>query len=189
MDYQRVAILFGLAVTSYLLVLAWNEDYGSSSKDNNALEVVNKNSQESLIETPSLSTLGDEDLIPSITTQDSIIESTEKDKEFSSPFITISTDVFDLKIALNGGDIISVALREYPQDLDDPENPFVLVDPRNSYAAQTGLIGQNGTDKNGVRPTFRSSKTDYTIGMADELVVELFHYKYHHLQCIYLFLN
>ena len=175
MDYQRIAILFGLAVTSYLLVLAWNEDYGSASKVDNVVEVVNKNSQESLEETPSLSTLGDEDLIPRITTQDSFIENTEKEKEFPRPFITISTDVFDLKIALNGGDIISVALREYPQDLDDPENPFVLVDPRNSYSAQTGLIGQNGTDKNGVRPTFRSSKTDYTIGTADELVVELFH--------------
>ena len=175
MDYQRIAILFGLAVTSYLLVLAWNEDYGSASKVDNVVEVVNKNSQESFEETPSLSTVGDEDLIPRITTQDSFIENTEKEKEFPRPFITISTDVFDLKIALNGGDIISVALREYPQDLDDPENPFVLVDPRNSYSAQTGLIGQNGTDKNGVRPTFRSSKTDYTIGIADELVVELFH--------------
>ena len=175
MDYQRIAILFGLAVTSYLLVLAWNEDYGSAKKGDNVVEVVNKNSQESLIETPSLSTLGDQELIPKITTQDSFIENTEKDKQFPRPFITISTDVFDLKIALNGGDIVSVALREYPQNLDDPENAFVLVDPRNSYAAQTGLIGQNGTDKNGVRPTFRSSKIDYRIGTSDELVVELFH--------------
>ena len=71
--------------------------------------------------------------------------------------------------------IISVALREYPQDLDDPDNPFVLVDPRNFYAAQTGLIGQNGTDKNAVRPTFSSLKTEYKMGMADELIVELFH--------------
>ena len=177
MDYQRVAILLGLAVTSYLLVLAWNEDYGDTSKGDNVVEVVNKNSQESFIETPRASTLGDEDLIPRIIIQDSVIESTEKEKEKESPnpFITISTDVFDLKIALNGGDIISVALREYPKDLDDPEIPFLLVDPRNSYVAQTGLIGQNGTDKNGVRPVFRSSKTDYTIGTADELVVELFH--------------
>ena len=137
MDYQRVAILGGLAVTAYLLVLAWNEDYGSASKGENVAEVVNKNLQESLAETPSLSTPGDENLIPRLTTQDSFIESTEKEKEFPSPLITILTDVFDLKIALNGGDIVSVALREYTQDLDDPENPFVLVDPRNSYAAQT----------------------------------------------------
>ena len=102
MDYQRVAILLGLAVTSYLLVLAWNEDYGSASKGNNVVEAVNKKTQEILIETPSSSTFSDEDLIPRITTQDSLIESTEEEKEFPSPFITISTDVFDLKIALIG---------------------------------------------------------------------------------------
>ena len=28
MDIQRVLILVGLAVTSYMLILAWNEDYG-----------------------------------------------------------------------------------------------------------------------------------------------------------------
>ena len=84
MDYQRIAILFGLAVTSYLLVLAWNEDYGSAKKGDDVVEVVNKNSQESLIETPSLSTLGDQELIPKITTQDSFIENTEKDKQFPS---------------------------------------------------------------------------------------------------------
>ena len=87
MDYQRIAILFGLAVTSYLLVLAWNEDYGSASKVDNVVEVANKNSQESVIETPNLSTLSDEDLIPKITTQDSFIESAEKEKEYPSPFI------------------------------------------------------------------------------------------------------
>ena len=46
MDYQRVAILFGLAVTSYLLILAWNEDYGSATKGYDVVETVNENSQE-----------------------------------------------------------------------------------------------------------------------------------------------
>ena len=75
------------------------------------------------------------------------------------PLINISTDLFDLNIALDGGDITSIALREYPTNLDEPENPFLLVDPRNSYVAQTGLIGQNGTDKRAERPTFKSAKT------------------------------
>jgi hypothetical protein len=28
MDYQRILIFMGLAVTGYLLMLAWQEDYG-----------------------------------------------------------------------------------------------------------------------------------------------------------------
>ena len=37
MDYQRLAIFFGLAVTSYLLVLAWNffEDIKKKSPEPN----------------------------------------------------------------------------------------------------------------------------------------------------------
>ncbi|MBD3646091.1 MAG: hypothetical protein HUJ31_01295 [Pseudomonadales bacterium] len=30
MDIQRIVILVGLAITSYLLILAWNEDYGQT---------------------------------------------------------------------------------------------------------------------------------------------------------------
>ena len=32
MDFQRIFILLGLAVTAYLIILAWNEDYGSGRK-------------------------------------------------------------------------------------------------------------------------------------------------------------
>ena len=31
MDIQRVLILVGLAATAYLLILAWNEDYGGET--------------------------------------------------------------------------------------------------------------------------------------------------------------
>ena len=174
MDYQRLAILFGLAVTSYLLVLAWNQDYGSGGKISNTADSANIISQKRITETPELTAANDEDLIPRMSNQ-APFENIEIEKERFSPLIRVSTDVFELKIALEGGDITSVALREYPQNLDDPENPFVLVDPRNSYVAQTGLIGKSGTDKNSFRPTFRSEKSDYSIGSSDELKVELFH--------------
>ncbi|MBT09623.1 MAG: membrane protein insertase YidC [Gammaproteobacteria bacterium] len=175
MDYQRIFILLGLAVTSYLLILAWNEDYGNAQKSNNAAKRSGSSSQEVLEETPRLESLSDEDQIPRITDQGVRTENREKIVKSLRPSINISTDLFDLKIALDGGDITSVALREYPTDLDDPENPFLLVDPRNSYVAQTGLIGQDGTDKKAERPTFKSAKADYAMGSADELVVELFY--------------
>ena len=175
MDYQRIFILLGLAVTSYLLILAWNEDYGGARKSNDLSESTDISSQEILQEMPRLETLSDEGQIPRITDQEAFNANRENVKERSRPLINIYTDLFDLKIALNGGDITSVALKEYPKDLDDPEDPFLLVDPRNSYVAQTGLIGQNGTDKKAERPTFKSAKIDYRMGTADELVVELFH--------------
>ena len=32
MDIQRIFILLGLAVTAYMLILAWNEDYGQGAR-------------------------------------------------------------------------------------------------------------------------------------------------------------
>ena len=175
MDYQRVFILLGLAVTSYLLILAWNEDYGGARKSKESSESTGTSSQGILEEMPRLETSNEEGQIPTIIDQKALIENSEKTMESLQPSINISTDIFELEIALNGGDITSIALREYPTNLDEPENPFLLVDPRNSYVAQTGLIGQNGTDKRGERPIFESAKTHYIMGLADELVVELFH--------------
>lgn len=175
MDYQRVFILLGLAVTSYLLILAWNEDYGGARKSKESLESTGIPSQGILEEMPRLETSNEEGQIPTIIDQKALIENREKTMESLQPTINISTDIFELEIALNGGDITSIALREYPTNLDEPENPFLLVDPRNSYVAQTGLIGQNGTDKRAERPIFESAKTHYIMGSADELVVELFH--------------
>ena len=37
MDIQRIAILLGLGITSYLLMLAWNEDYGSRKVDESVI--------------------------------------------------------------------------------------------------------------------------------------------------------
>ncbi|MDP4745408.1 MAG: hypothetical protein NWS22_11285, partial [Porticoccaceae bacterium] len=39
MDFQRILILLGLAVTTYMLILAWNEDYGSGRVDKDTVSV------------------------------------------------------------------------------------------------------------------------------------------------------
>ena len=38
MDIQRIILILGMAVTSYMLVLAWNQDYHQNTS-NGALEV------------------------------------------------------------------------------------------------------------------------------------------------------
>ncbi len=45
MDIRRFAIIFGLAISTYFLILAWNDDYGQNSlanapiAQNSAIEV------------------------------------------------------------------------------------------------------------------------------------------------------
>lgn len=173
MDIQRVLILLGLAVTSYMLILAWNEDYGS-----NGSQLPDTREQEEVISAPAPDLIPDTpaenaataDMVPSLEE-----ETVEIQKAVVTPARTVkvSTDVLDIRIDLAGGDVVRVALPAYPASLETPEIPFLLVDPRNGYVAQSGLIGPNGTDKTGARPVFSSPVDSYELGDMDELKVTL----------------
>ncbi len=172
MDIQRIAIIFGLAVTAYMLVLAWNDDYGSNSARPAEPAVVNQDSTQpdSLLPVPVTPSV-EGDIVPVI--EDRPIVSRQEAVLSEDLFIHVVTDVLDLTIDLRGGDITSVTLPKYPADLATPLIPFQLVSPRNGYSAQSGLIGPNGIDKSGNRPVFRSSASRFEMGTADELSVVL----------------
>ncbi|HKI75132.1 MAG TPA: membrane protein insertase YidC, partial [Pseudomonadales bacterium] len=52
--------------------------------------------------------------------------------------------------------------------------PFLLIDPRNHYAVQSGLIGKDGTDTAKGRPEFQTAKSSYQMSDGQkQLVVDL----------------
>ena len=180
MDFQRLLILMGLAVTAYMLILAWNEDYGAGGR----LITENPEPVTETLQAPSevSSSAGDipamDDSEPDIVTN--IVPRLEEPEQSQRRSITeksrlvdIKTDVLEVQIDLTGGDITRVALPAYPASLETPDIPFLLVDPRNKYVAQSGLIGPSGTDSSGSRPLFTTSRYDYDIGSADKLNVTL----------------
>ena len=68
--------------------------------------------------------------------------------------------MLEIKIDLEGGDVVGAALKDYPKTLDDPADPFVLLE-RNAvrtYVAQSGLVGPDGIDQN-QRARYRARKT------------------------------
>jgi YidC/Oxa1 family membrane protein insertase len=172
MDYQRIAVLLGLAVTSYLLILAWNNDYGNQVPTEEVVQseapVFTQNTDDipSSIPTNDIS-----DVVPKIDSSNLDLDSASV--KTIDQHITVRTDVLDVTIDLKGGDIVQVALPKYPANIDTPEVPFLLVDPRNNYTAQSGLIGPNGIDKSGNRPVFLSSSKSYELGEEEELNIEL----------------
>jgi YidC/Oxa1 family membrane protein insertase len=89
--------------------------------------------------------------------------------------VQVHTDVLQMAIDLEGGDIIELALPGYPAQLDNPDVPFVLLEQNSNrtYIAQSGLIGANGIDKDG-RPTYTSPSSIYKLpDDQNELVVDL----------------
>jgi len=173
-DIQRIVLILGMAVTSYLLLLAWNEDY-QQKPANGSIEVKDEvplASDYDVAPAPVPEEVPDE--LPGIDPQEDVPQ-IEKIVSAERELIQISTDVLDVWVDTRGGDITRVDLPGFPQTIDSPDQPFVLVDPRNNYVAQSGLIGPQGPDARPGRTVYGAAKNRYQLQETDdELQVDLF---------------
>ena len=90
--------------------------------------------------------------------------------------IRVRTDVLELRIASQGGDLVRADLLEYPVDKDQPEPVVRLLDDmgRERWVFQTGVLSGVGGAEPSHLATFRSAANDYTLAPGqDELVVTL----------------
>ncbi len=176
MDLQRSLLIGAIAVLSFMLLTKWVDfkDDRTSALTQESTRLTAPGSP-----TPDLpaseSTQTGEDL-PSVA--DSVPQAaspTDPVISNSGRIVQIHTDVLQLAIDLEGGDIIELTLPAYPAQLDSPDVPYVLLEQNatRTYIAQSGLIGTNGIDKNG-RPTYATASSIYKLADdQQELVVEL----------------
>ncbi|RLA47471.1 MAG: membrane protein insertase YidC [Gammaproteobacteria bacterium] len=90
--------------------------------------------------------------------------------------ITVRTDVLEVTIDTLGGDIVKVELLEYLLTQDADSKPFVMLNrtQNQTYIAQSGLIGPNGTDTQAERPQYHVKQKEFVLlEGAKELIVEL----------------
>ena len=184
-EIQRIVLLIGLAATSYLLILAWNEDMQAdrspisysdaplvadqqtNSIDTSAIRpsVVDQSQSDSDI--PDVSLLSSDELPTSLSTTDAFSATQAQTPE--SRLVVVTTPKLKVWIDLLGGDIVRVQLPQYPVALDLQDTPYLLLEQNQNqtYVAQSGLIGPNGLDKNGQRPQYSSSVRELTIDEND----------------------
>lgn len=189
MDLTRFFLYTSLALITYLLLLAWQEDYPPQVNSGN---VPQSQSLEIPDSVPSNNSL---DLPPSAVPENSAntdvptevpvqaSSSAQTTAQISEPLtasqvntIAISTDTYEITVDLNGGDITYLSLPKYLKEIDVISDPFVLLESSNgrSYVAQSGLIGQDGIDSSG-RAAYQSAATSYSMSdSADSLDVDLF---------------
>ena len=158
-------LLVGMAVVGYLLVLAWNEDYGDASSERishspAALEVRdNGGDGEGFLNAESNAPVSPD--IPSqtreeIQTSNSNTASVDRSSE-QSAIVSVLLDHMIVDIDRVGGDIVGVRLPSYPLTLGG-DQPFSLLDRSSKlyYVAQSGFAGADGVDARG-RPTYELS--------------------------------
>lgn len=173
MDLRRSIILVALAVVSYMLILAWNEDYGQIKE---AQKISQSISNEQIIETNNQSSnQSGEFTVPEETNQNNSL-ALDKVNDTEAQLIHISTDLLDIKIDLKGGNIISATMPNYKTSLGSEEPLSLLENTNRYYVVESGLFGKNGFDssKNGPLPTYSSPKINYVLNDGDnELTVNL----------------
>ena len=170
MDFTRFSLYSALAIVTYLMLLAWQEDYPPTIEGANSVVVL----------TPDTAADADRpvDLPSSLpATAPSTADTTSGNLPSiaTGQTVRVVTDTLELSISLDGGDITSLALPQFLKQLDVPSDPFDLLhtQPGRSYVAQSGLIGPDGIDSGG-RASYRSRLSSYVMQETDEqLTVDL----------------
>ena len=150
MESQRTFLLIGLLVVSLLLFREWQIDETESKAETSAVTQVATS--------------------PSNTDQADIPASSEADVPVAQTqavrsVITVTTDVFAVKIDTKGGDIVEAKLLQHAET-HGSDIPYLLLGEFDGkqYLAQSGLIGLNGPDASSAgRPVYQTEQSAYTL--------------------------
>ncbi|PCJ35720.1 MAG: membrane protein insertase YidC [Cellvibrionales bacterium] len=175
MDWQRSALIAAIVVVFGLLFIRWNEYQEAHAP------AIAAPSNESVLIPP----LPEEAVLaPEIQQNDSsdipeLVQRVDQANVQNSAIIenarlvTVNSDVLEVTIDTLGGDIVRVALPQHLVSQEPGADPFVMLNRTQSqtYIAQSGLIGRNGTDTAAGRPRFSVAKAHYQLHEGDEQVV------------------
>jgi YidC/Oxa1 family membrane protein insertase len=169
MDIQRYALIGAIAVLSWMLLTEW-------------VIFKDKATEQQAVMTPAFAPSESVSLDDSSSDIPSIIEASNESSlglsnATNQGVINVTTDTLVVTIDLQGGDIVYAGLRDYLAKIDDPSNPFVLLEQnaRRIYLAQSGLIGPDGIDSK-ARAQYRSEEANYVLeDNQDTLSVKLYH--------------
>ena len=178
MDWQRSALIAAIVVVFGLLFIRWNEFQEAHAP------LITETSNESVLIPP----LPEEGVLaPEIQQSDSsdipeLVQRVDqvqvKDSAIAenARLVTVTSDVLEVTIDTLGGDIVRVALPQHLISQEPGADSFVMLNRTQSqtYIAQSGLIGRNGTDTAAGRPRFSVAKAHYELLDGDaQIVVDL----------------
>ena len=175
MDLQRSLLIGATAVLSFMLLTEWVAFKESNTVAPQAASRLTASVPDIASEIPEATSeqmqQAEDDIPQAIEILDKNDEEAPIIKEFgnSSRFIRVHTGTVQLAIDLTGGDIVELALSKHLQKIDEPDQPFILLEENTNrtYIAQSGLIGPNGIDK-GQRAQFSSQSSNYTMDAGEE---------------------
>lgn len=85
-------------------------------------------------------------------------------KQTTGQLITVTTDVLEVQIDTQGGDMVQSKLLHYPESLGSSQS-FILLnnDEKTRYIAESGLLSPEGPDTTAGQALFTAAQTTYTL--------------------------
>ncbi len=173
----RPILLMGLLALSYLMWVEWQKDYGTPSQAQQATSVAGTSSDSPPIPVPQnmpLAVAGDLPVQNTSATSATPETPTLAIMTGESELLTVTTDVLEVGIDLEGGTIVSARLLDYPVELEVSEIKVNLLSSSGPemFIAQSGLL--SGAAAPNHTSNYQTDKMQYTLGQAaDEIRVPL----------------
>ena len=190
-EVQRIILLVGLGVFGWLLVYTWTQDFGPGVQDGPSrqeaplgergdtapiAEFPEADRRDGVADAPreGISSPAGDDDVPVDLARPRETEPAPTALEDPDRLVHVRTPVHEVWIDRQGGDIVKLALPRFPKAVGSEET-VTLFDRRydHVYIAQSGLIGADGTDRNG-RPLYTTRADEYVLEEG-ELELELRH--------------
>ncbi|ARB92753.1 membrane protein insertase YidC [Legionella longbeachae] len=153
MDIRRVILYMALALISLSLWNAWQIDYPTKPAPTDSA-ITNQQNSEPLLP----------QMAPSTAVATSITPANDV-KTSNAPIIHVKTDVLDIGIDLQQGDIVSSQLLAYPQSIEEKNKPFLLLQnqPNERYIASSNLFVASGQNIQALNFNFTSPQQQYEL--------------------------
>ncbi len=156
MDIRRVVLYAALALVVYSLWTSWQVDYPVLPQQ----------------EITSSATAPDDRMLPAMVTNEPIgIVSPDQSKPADTALVHsqkpvhVQTDVLDISIDLQHGDIINAQLLDYPESVEQKNRAFTLLQNNagERYVADSSLFVVNGQKVEAVDGNFSSPQQQYQL--------------------------
>lgn len=168
MDWQRSLLIGAMVLVFGILFIRWN-DFQETRRPLPA-------SIEEAVVIPGLDASNTATVTESAIPMVALAKPAKQNQNAPARLVTVRTDVLDVVIDTYGGDIVRVALPKHRVSVDPNADAMVILNrtETRTYIAQSGLIGQNGTDTGESRPLYTVAQDSYTLAPgAGELRVSL----------------
>ena len=163
MDNQRIILFFALSFVLLLLWQAWQHDYGTPPASETTATTKQAVVSDTKVDIPAVPGEA-EQAAPAPTPAAPVpVES----KLQSAGRVHVVTDVLDVEIDRQGGDLRQVDLLQYPVDLSKKRQPFRLMqDDKRVLIAQSGLLSAEGAPDH--HALYTAEQQEYRLAKGDD---------------------